>query len=159
MAVLTVSDSSYAGERTDLSGDVISEVMMKIGYAQVDRAIVPDESDQIAGKLAEWCDGGEVDVVLTTGGTGLGSRDVTPEATRLVAEYEVPGIPEAIRTGTAGMTRMAMLSRAVAAMRAGCLIINLPGSPKAVREALGIVAPVIGHAIDISKDRHGHPSK
>jgi molybdenum cofactor synthesis domain-containing protein len=96
-------------------------------------------------------------VILTTGGTGLSPRDVTPEATRSVIEYEAPGIPEAIRVGTAAKTRMAMLSRAVAGMRAGCLVINLPGSTNGVREALDVVGPVIGHAIDIARDLQDHP--
>lgn len=156
LAVLTVSDAGSKGEREDTSGDAISEVMAGLGYREIDRAIVPDEVDQIAEKITAWCIGNEVDVVLTTGGTGLSPRDVTPEATRSIIDYEVPGIPEAIRIGTAAQTRMAMLSRAVAGMKAGCLVVNLPGSPSGVREALDVIGPVIGHAIDIARGHHGH---
>ena len=155
LATLTISDAGSRGERQDTSGPAISEVMTGLGYVEVDRALVPDEADQIASKLVAWCDGGDVDIVLTTGGTGLSPRDVTPEATRSVIEYEIPGIPEAIRTQTAASTRMAMLSRAVAGMRSGCLVINLPGSPMGVRQALEVIGPVIGHAIDIARDRPG----
>ena len=149
LAILTISDAGSRGERADASGDAVAEIMTSLGFGQVDRALVPDEFDQIADAISRWCDSKSVDVVLTTGGTGLGPRDVTPEATRSVIEYEVPGIPEAIRVQTAAQTRMAMLSRAVAGMRSGCLVINLPGSPKGVREALEVAGPVIGHAIDI----------
>ena len=155
LAILTISDAGSRGERQDTSGPAISEVMTGLGYVEIERAIVPDEADQIARQLVAWCDGGEVDVVLTTGGTGLSPRDVTPEATRSVIESEIPGIPEAVRVGTAASTRMAMLSRAVAGMRSGCLVINPPGSPASVREALAVIGPVIGHAIDIARDRPG----
>ncbi len=157
LAILTISDAGSRGERSDASGDAISEIMAGLGYSETERDIVPDEPDLISDRLTAWCDGEGVDVVLTTGGTGLGPRDVTPEATRSVIDYEVPGIPEAIRVGTAGRTRMAVLSRAVAGMRRGCLVINLPGSPRGVREALEVVAPVIGHAVDIARGRSGHP--
>ncbi len=155
LAILTISDAGSRGERQDTSGPAISEVMLGLGYVEVDRALVPDEADQIARQLVAWCDGGDVDIVLTTGGTGLSPRDVTPEATRSVIEYEIPGIPEAVRAGTAAKTRMAMLSRAVAGMRSGCLVINLPGSPTGVRQALEVIGPVIGHAIDIARDTPG----
>lgn len=157
LAILTISDAGSRGERKDESGDTISEMMAGLGYVEFRREMVPDEPDSICGKLRTWCDGGEVDVVLTTGGTGLGPRDVTPEATRSVIDYEIPGIPEAIRVRTASRTRMAVLSRAVAGMRNGCLVINLPGSPRGVREALEVAGPVIGHAIDIARGRSGHP--
>jgi molybdopterin adenylyltransferase len=156
LAILTISDAGSRGERQDTSGPAISEVMNGLGYVEIDRALVPDEADQISRQLVSWCDEGNVDIVLTTGGTGLSPRDVTPEATRSVIEYEIPGIPEAIRTQTAVNTRMAMLSRAVAGMRSGCLVINLPGSPTGVREALDVIGPVIGHAIDIARDLPGH---
>ena len=158
LAILTISDAGSRGERADASGDAVSEIMADLGYGQVERAMVPDEADRIGATLIEWCDSGRVDVVLTTGGTGLSPRDVTPEATRAVLDLEIPGIPEAIRVGTAVHTRMAMLSRAAAGLRAGCLVVNLPGSPAGVREALEVVGPVIGHAIDIASGggRH-HP--
>ena len=156
LAILTISDSGSKGDREDTPGTAISEVMAGLGYVEIDRGMVPDETDRIADRLAGWCDGGEVDVVLTTGGTGLAPRDVTAEATRSVVEYEVPGIPEAIRVQTARYTNMAMLSRAVAGVRSGCLVVNLPGSPKGVREALEVIGPVIGHAIDIARGRPTH---
>ncbi len=158
LAILTVSDAGSRGERADASGDAVSEIMAALGYQEAERAMVPDEVDRITAALTGWCDSGRIDVVLTTGGTGLGPRDVTPEATRAVLDIEVPGIPEAIRVGTAAHTRMAMLSRAAAGLRSGCLVVNLPGSPAGVREALEVVGPVIGHAIDIASGggRH-HP--
>ncbi len=159
LAILTISDAGSKGQRKDTSGPAISELMGQLGYTEVARELVPDEHEQIADQLMSWCDGGQVDVILTTGGTGLSPRDVTPEATRSVIEYEVPGIPEAVRVGTAAKTRMAILSRAVAGMRAGCLVINLPGSPNGVHEALEVIGPVIGHAIDIARGRGSHGSE
>ena len=114
----------------DTSGDAIRDMMESEGFALALRDILPDEADLVADKLREWCDGGEVDVVLTTGGTGLGPRDVTPEATQRVLDFEVPGIAEAMRMQTLRHTPMAMLSRSVAGVRSGCLIVNLPGSPE-----------------------------
>lgn len=157
VAILTISDAGSKGERRDTSGDVISRVAVREGYQEVRREIVPDEADVITSKLAEWCDSGEVDVVLTTGGTGLGPRDVTPEATRRAIEIEVPGIAEAMRIQTLAHTPMAMLSRAVAGLRSGCLVINLPGSPQGVEECLEVAVPAIPHAIDMVMGRRGHP--
>ena len=113
--------------------------------------IVPDEVDAISGKLAEWADGGSIDVILTTGGTGLAQRDVTPEATLSIVDRVVPGLTEAMRVETAKVTQTAILSRAVAGVRGQCLIINLPGSPRAVRECLKVILPVIPHAVEIIK--------
>jgi molybdenum cofactor synthesis domain-containing protein len=113
--------------------------------------IVPDEVDTISGKLAEWADGGGIDVILTTGGTGLAQRDVTPEATLSVVDRVVPGLTEAMRVETAKVTQTAILSRAVAGVRGQCLIVNLPGSPRAVRECLKVILPVIPHAVEIIK--------
>ena len=113
--------------------------------------VIPDEKDVIADKLAKWADGGEVDVILTTGGTGLSQRDVTPEATLSIMDRVVPGFAEAMRAETFPKTPFAILSRAVAGVREKCLIINLPGSPKAVRECLEVVLPVIPHAVGIIK--------
>jgi len=157
VAILTISDAGSKGEREDTSGDVISRVAAREGYQEVRREIVPDEAEVITRKLAEWCDSGQVDVVLTTGGTGLGPRDVTPEATRRAIEMEVPGIAEAMRLETLRHTPMAMLSRAVAGLRSGCLVINLPGSPKGVEECLEVAAPAIPHAVDMVMGRRGHP--
>ena len=133
VAILTISDTGSRGEREDLSGDVISEIVSAEGFTETAREIVPDERDRISARLRDWCDGGGTDLVLTTGGTGLGPRDVTPEATRDVVEIEVPGIAEAMRSETMKKTPFAMLSRSVVGVRSGCLIVNLPGSPKGVR--------------------------
>lgn len=157
VAILTISDTGSKGEREDKSGDTIAEIVAKEGFSQVTRTIVPDERDQISAKLRDWCDSGEIDLVLTTGGTGLGPRDVTPEATRDVVDIEVPGIAEAVRMETLKNTPFAMLSRAVAGVRSGCLIINLPGSPKGVRECLGVAVTVIPHALEMIEGRRGHP--
>ena len=158
LGILTISDAGSKGEREDTSGDTIDEIMVALGFRLALRDIVPDEPDQISERLSDWCDGGEVDVVLTTGGTGLGPRDITPEATRAVIELEVPGIAEAMRMLTIESTPMAMLSRSVAGIRAGCLIVNLPGSPKAVRETLAIAVQAIPHALEIIRGRRGHPT-
>ena len=157
LAVLTISDAGAKGEREDASGDAISLIMSFEGFRQVFREIVPDEKDMVSAKLVEWCDSGAVDLVLTTGGTGLGPRDVTPEATRMVIEYEAPGIAEAMRIQTLGKTPMAMLSRSVAGLRSGCLIVNLPGSPRGVRETLEVVMPAIPHALEMVKGWRTHP--
>ncbi len=130
--------------------------MDREGFERVSRAIVPDEREIISQKLREWCDGGNVDLVLTTGGTGLGPRDVTPEATRAVIDIEAPGIAEAMRIQTLKNTPMAMLSRSVAGVRNGCLIVNLPGSPKGVRECLEVALPALPHALEMVKGWRTH---
>jgi len=155
---LTVSDAGSIGERADTSGDTISEMMGAEGYKEVYRSIVPDEAELISARLREWCDGGKIDLILTTGGTGLGPRDVTPEATRAVLEIEVPGIAEAMRMETLRITPFAMLSRSVAGVRGGCLIINLPGSPKGVRECLEVAVRGMSHGLEMIKGRRGHPT-
>jgi molybdenum cofactor synthesis domain-containing protein len=131
--------------------------MTAAGHKLAERRLLADDADQLSAAIAAWCDSGRVDVVLTTGGTGLGPRDVTPEATARVLEFEVPGIVEAVRAQTLSMTPMAMLSRARAGVRGRTLVINLPGNPKAVRECLAVVLPVLGHAADILRDRHAGP--
>ncbi len=128
------------------------------GFEEVSRDIVPDERELIAERLMALCDGGQVDLVVTTGGTGLGPRDVTPEATRQVIELEVPGIAEAMRMETLRNTPFAMLSRSVAGVRSGCLIVNLPGSPTGVRECLQVAVPGISHGLEMIKGRRGHPT-
>lgn len=153
VGILTMSDKGSRGERIDVSGN---QVMRDIVTTAMDCRVVkyemiPDEKDVIARTLAAWADEGIVDVILTTGGTGLTPRDVTPEATLSVIEKEVPGIPEAVRIGTLSKTPMAMLSRAVAGVRKKTLIINMPGSPKAVREYLDILVPAIPHAVQMIK--------
>ena len=151
IAILTISDKGSQGQRQDKSGVVIREVVSRIESAIIKYEIVPDEREIIAGKLIEWADGGGVDVILTTGGTGLARRDVTPEATLAVVEKEVPGFAEAMRAKSLEKTPMAVLSRAVAGLRGQCLIINLPGSPKAVQECLEVILPAIPHAVEIIK--------
>jgi molybdopterin adenylyltransferase len=159
LGILTISDAGSKGEREDTSGDAIVEIMIALGFRIALRDIVPDEPDLISERLRDWCDAGEIDVVLTTGGTGLGPRDVTPEATRAVIELEVPGIAEAMRMLTIESTPMAMLSRSVAGIRAGCLIVNLPGSPKAVRETLAIAIQAIPHALEMIRGWRTHPTQ
>lgn len=156
-AILTISDAGSKGEREDTSGDAISQIMGVEGFEQVMRDIIPDEKEQISAKLIEWCDGGKVDLVLTTGGTGLGPRDVTPEATRAIIQIDVPGIPEAIRMQTFQKTPFAVLSRGIAGVRSGVLILNMPGSPRAVREWLEVALPVLPHALEMIKGWRGHP--
>ncbi len=149
LGILTISDKGWQGQREDESGKVIRGTLLDNRVVKYE--IVPDETDVIAGKLAEWADGGSVDVILTSGGTGLGPRDVTPEATLSVVDKIVPGFAEAMRAKTFEATPFAILSRAVAGVRGKCLIINLPGSPKAVRECLEVILPVIPHAMEIIK--------
>jgi molybdenum cofactor synthesis domain-containing protein len=151
VAILTVSDKGFRGEREDRSGKTIREMVFERNAQISGYAVVPDEKGIIADKLARWADEGKVDVVLTTGGTGLSPRDVTPEATLSVVERLVPGISEAMRIESLRKTPRAMLSRAVAGTRKKTLIINLPGSPKAVRECLEVVLPVLEHAVEIIK--------
>ena len=147
--ILTVSDKGWRGQRHDESGLIIRDGLSAL-KGRVDKyEVVPDEKDVIVRRLTEWADEGDIDVILTTGGTGLSPRDVTPEATLSVVDRLVPGLAEAMRAGTLAKTPFAMLSRAVTGARGRCLIINLPGSPKAVRECLEVVLPVIPHAVEI----------
>jgi len=149
LGILTISDRSWQGQRYDESGKAISNSPLVLDNSVLKYEVVPDEMDIIASKLAEWADEGKVDIILTTGGTGLGPRDVTPEATLSIVDKVVPGFTEVIRTKTFNVTPFAILSRAVAGVRGKCLIINLPGSPKAVRECLEIVSPALPHAVEI----------
>ena len=149
LGILTISDKGWRGQREDKSGQVIRDCLSPLNSRVVKYEIVPDEADIIASKLAQWAD--DVDVILTTGGTGLGPRDVTPEATLSIVDKVVPGFAETMRAGTLHKTPFAMLSRAVAGVKGRCLIINLPGSPKAVQECLEIVLPAIPHAVEILK--------
>ena len=153
LGILTISDKGWRGERYDESGKAIRDSFLPSDNRVVKYEVIPDEMDIIAGKLAEWADEGSVDVILTTGGTGLSQRDITPEATLSIVDKVVPGFAEAMRAETFKATPFAILSRAVAGVRGKCLIINLPGSLKAVRECLEIVLPVIPHAVEIIKGK------
>ncbi|MEK6652060.1 MAG: MogA/MoaB family molybdenum cofactor biosynthesis protein [Nitrospirota bacterium] len=146
VAVLTLSDKGSKGEREDLSGAAIADILKSIDAVVAHYEILPDEKALIKGKLIEYSN--KVDLILTTGGTGLSPRDVTPEATLEVIDREVPGIAEAMRVEGLKKTKRAMLSRAVAGVRGRTLIINLPGSPKAVKENLDVIMDVIPHAIE-----------
>jgi len=149
VGILTISDKGSKGQRQDKSGEAIRDGVSRMKSAVVKYEIVPDEMDIIADKLADWADSGKVDVILTTGGTGLSQRDVTPEATLSILDRSVPGFAEAMRAKSLEKTPMAMLSRAVSGQRGQCLIINLPGSPKAVQECLEVIIPAIPHAVEI----------
>lgn len=149
IAVLTASDRGAAGEREDRSGAVIDERCSSEGHRVVRRELVADDRAAIARILADWCDQELADVILTTGGTGLTSRDVTPEATRDIAERDVPGIPFALAVGGLAKTPLAALGRGIAVTRGKTLIVNLPGNPKAVSEGLDVLIPLLGHIADL----------
>ena len=146
-AVLTVSDRSARGEREDESGPVLAELLREAGATVVAQEVVSDELGPLAERLRDLADRGDVNLVMTTGGTGLAPRDNTPEATRAVVEREVPGLAEAMRAETLRQTPTAMLSRAVCGTRSGALLLNLPGSPKGVRECFAVIRPVLAHAV------------
>lgn len=154
-ALLTVSDRSASGEREDRSGPVLKELIERQGWYVSEQIIVPDERDKIEAQLREWADGGSIDVILTTGGTGFAPRDITPEATSSVIERAAPGLAEAMRLASLGKTPHAMLSRAVAGIRGRTLIINLPGSPRGARQNLQAIMQVLPHAIDLLRDEPG----
>jgi molybdopterin adenylyltransferase len=145
VAVLTVSDRVAAGSREDAGGDALCQLLEAAGANLVTREVVPDERERVAAALRAMTAG--ADVVLTTGGTGLGPRDVTPEATRMVLDREAPGIAEALRHASLVITPFAMLSRATAGLVGRTLVVNLPGSPKAVGEEWAVLAPVLRHAV------------
>ncbi|MBE0476353.1 MAG: MogA/MoaB family molybdenum cofactor biosynthesis protein [Coriobacteriia bacterium] len=151
VAVLTSSDSRAAGEAEDTSGKALVALCEERGWTVVDYHVCPDDEECLSASLIEMCDADGADVVLTTGGTGLGPRDVTPEATVSVADRIVPGVAEAIRAESMKVTARAMLSRGVAAMRGDALIVNLPGSEKAARETFAVVADQLEHAVEMMR--------
>lgn len=160
IAILTVSDGCFHGVRQDRSGDIVADWCADNAYELVGRATVPDETQAIVPKLLRWVDADEVDVVITTGGTGFAPRDVTPEATRAVIEREAVGLAEAIRRAGEAKTMHALLSRGVAGVRGGALIVNLPGSPGGVRDGLEVLDRLAPHAVALVRDRETehHPS-
>ena len=149
VAVMTMSDLGARGQREDTSGDRIVEFLEKHSARIAERVIIPDEREEIRRHLIHFADELRLDLVLTTGGTGIAPRDVTPEATSSVIDYEVPGIAEAMRVMSVQKTPFGMLSRQIVGVRGRTLIINLPGSPKAVTECLEVVDPILGHAVDL----------
>jgi len=147
-AVITVSDKGSRSERVDESGPAVAELLRGAGITVERTKVVPDEKDQIGTLLAEWSDAGKFDLIVTTGGTGVSPRDVTPDATLAVIDREIPGMGEAMRRESAAKTPHAMISRATAGIRGSSLILNLPGSPKGARENLLVVLPALKHAIE-----------
>ena len=154
--VITVSDACARGEREDASGAALVELLEAIGANIVDRKVVSDDLDPLVELLRQSAARSDVNLILTTGGTGLGPRDNTPEATRRIIEREAPGISEAMRVETLKQTPMAMISRGVSGVCSATLIINLPGSPKAVRESFAVIKPVLPHAIDLLAGKTAH---
>jgi molybdopterin adenylyltransferase len=157
VAILTISDAGHRGDRQDTSGAAIAAWAAERGYTVAARALVPDETDRIAAALCDWADADRADLILTTGGTGLTARDVTPEATRAVLDKEAPGIAEALRMAVYPRFPRAALSRGTAGVRARTLIVNLPGSTGGVRDGLQVLADLVEHAVELvrgSKTEH-----
>jgi molybdopterin adenylyltransferase len=157
LAILTISDAGSRGERSDSSGDLIASWGKERGYPLSARALVPDDTGQISRIIAEWADGDHADLILTTGGTGLTERDVTPEATHAILHKEAPGIAEALRMTSYPRFPRAALSRGLAGVRAKTLIVNLPGSPGGVRDGLGVLNELVEHAVELVRGvKTGH---
>ncbi|HBB87352.1 MAG TPA: molybdenum cofactor biosynthesis protein [Blastocatellia bacterium] len=154
--VITVSDASSRGERKDESGEILVQLLKDLGAEIVAQRILSDDPDPLADALKEFSDWRNVNLIVTTGGTGFSPRDNTPEATLAVIEREAPGLAEAMRMETLKNTPMAMISRGVCGIRSGTLIVNLPGSPKAVRESFAVIAPVLNHAIALISGQRDH---
>lgn len=156
-SILTVSDRSSRGERSDTSGPALADLVKEQGWQVLKQEIVADELEAIKAKFRDWSDLGEVDVILATGGTGFAPRDVTPEATRAVIERLTPGLDEAMRAASLQVTPHAMLSRAVSGVRKRTLIVNLPGSPKGATENLRVIMPALEHAVHLLREEDaGH---
>lgn len=151
VGIITASDKGSKGERIDESGPKIKEIVSGFGYEVVYYKVLPDDKDTISSEMKQLCDENKVDLILTTGGTGFSKRDNTPEATLEIAEKIVPGISEAIRSYSMQFTKKAMLSRGISVIRKETLIINMPGSPKAVKESMECIMPALDHGIDILK--------
>ncbi len=157
LAILTVSDAGSRGDRADGSGDLIASWAKERGYTLAERTLVPDETGRIASIIAEWADGNRADVILTTGGTGLTARDVTPEATRAILDKEAPGIAEALRMSAFPRFPRSALSRGLAGVRAKTLIVNLPGSTGGVRDGLEVLNDLVEHAVELVRgEKTGH---
>ena len=154
--VITASDACYHGEREDKSGELLIELLTGIGAHIVAKEILSDDLEPLSDKLREYADRPDVNLILTTGGTGFGLRDNTPEATLRVLERQAPGLSEAMRVETLRHTPMAMISRGVSGTRSGALIVNLPGSPKGVRESFEVIKPVLNHVIDLLTGKNTH---
>ena len=157
--IITASDACSVGEREDASGAMLVQLLIDIGAEIVAKEIVNDDLDPLADLLCTYADRADVNLIVTTGGTGFGPRDNTPEATLRVIERAAPGLAEAMRMETLKHTPMAMISRGVCGIRSGTLIVNLPGSPKAVRESFAVIKPVLNHAVELLAGQTRHPKR
>ena len=155
VAIITLSDKGFRGEREDKSGPLIEEMVIKAGYQVLERLLLPDEKEKLQEELIRLCDEEKVNLIVTTGGTGFSPRDMTPEATIFVCDRMANGIAEAIRAFSMTITKRAMLSRGVSGIRKGTLIVNLPGSPKAVKESLEYILPELSHGLGILRETEG----
>ena len=155
--ILVLSDAASRGERPDQSGAAVRELLEKNGWQVAAIEILPDDLNTIRQRLVALTDADDCDIVVTAGGTGVGPRDVTPEATRAVIEKEIPGLPEVMRAEGIKKTRRAALSRGVVGVRKGKVIVNLPGSPRGARESLGIILDLLPHVVDLIQGRTAHP--